>query len=87
MPYSLLLTHPLHEGVGHLLRAIGLVPPGPVFLTAAVILLLLPRLALALLGARLGWTYRFRLSITVERRTIPSPEPGPPPERLVAEGM
>src|SRR5262249_18900042 len=50
---SLTMTHPIHEGVGHLLKTIGLVPPGPVFLTAAVILLLLPQLALALLGARL----------------------------------
>jgi hypothetical protein len=84
---SLTLTHSLHEGVGHLLKTIGLVPPGPVFLTAAVILLLLPQLALALLGARLGRTYRFRVRITVERRTIPSPEPGPTPERLVVKGV
>lgn len=84
---SLTMPHSLHDGVGLVLRAIVPVPPGPVFLTAAVILLLLPQLALALLG---GWLYRrydIRVKIIIERRTIPSPEPGLPPERLVAEGM
>ncbi len=84
---SLTLTRPLHEGVGRLLTSIGLVPPGPVFLAAAVILLLLPQLALALFGAWLYRRYDIRVKIIVERRTIPSPEPGPTPERLVAEGL
>lgn len=84
---SMVLTRSLHEGVGHLLRAIGLGPPGPVFLTAAVILLLVPQLAVALFGAWLYRRYDIRVKIIIEQRTIPSPEPGPPPERLVAEGM
>jgi hypothetical protein len=82
---SLILAHSLHEGVGLVVRAIGPVPPGPVFLTAAVIVLLVPQLALALLGARLGRTYRIRVSVTVERRTIPDPEPGTTPEHFVGE--
>jgi hypothetical protein len=84
---SLTLTHPLHEGVGHLLKTIGLVPPGPVFLTAAVILLLLPQLALALLGARLGRTYRFRVSVRVERRSPTGNGPERMANSLVAGGM
>jgi len=84
---SLILTRPLHDGVGDLLRAIGLGPPGPVFLTAAVVLLLVPQLAVALLGVWLYRRYDIRVKIIVERRTISDPEPGPPPERLVVEGM
>lgn len=84
---SLTLTHPLHEGVGRLLTSIGLVPPGPVFLTAAVILLLLPQLALALLGYWLCQRYKIRMRINVERRATPGPELGPTPERLVVDGI
>jgi hypothetical protein len=83
---SLTMTHPLHEGVGHLLTSIGLVH-GPVFLVSAATLLLLPQVALALLGARLGRTYRIRVSVTVERRTLPVPEAGLTPEHLLAEGL
>ena len=83
---SVTLTRPLHEGVGHLLTSIGLVP-GVVFVISAASLLLSPQVALALLGARLGRMYKIRVSVTVERRTISDPEPGPPPERLVVEGM
>lgn len=83
---SLILTRPLHHGVGDLLR-IGVPPPGPVFLTAAVILLFLPQLAVALFGVWLYRRYDIQVKIRIERRTIPGPEPGPPPERLVAEGM
>jgi hypothetical protein len=81
------MTHPLHEGVDLVLRAIGLVPQRPVFLVCAVALLLSPQLALALLG---GWLCRrceIGVRIIVERRTIAGPGPGPTPERLVAEGM
>jgi hypothetical protein len=83
---SVTMTHPLHEGVGHLLTSIGLVP-GPVFLVGAATFLLLPQVALALVGARLARTYRFRVRLIVERREIPGPESGPTPEHLVAEGM
>ena len=78
---SVLMTHPLHEGVGHLLRA-GFVP-GPVFLAGAVVLLLLPQLALAILGARLDRTYQFRVSVTVERRSPSGTELERTPERRV----
>jgi F0F1-type ATP synthase assembly protein I len=84
---ALNLTHPLHEGVGGVLTAIGLVPPGPVFLACATTLLLVPQLALALLGGWLCRRYAIRVRIIVERRTIPVPEPGPAPERLFPEGI
>jgi hypothetical protein len=83
---SVTMTHPLHEGVGHLLKALGFVP-GPFSLVGAVVLLLLPQLALALFGVWLYRKYDIRVKIIVERRAIPDSEPGPPPERLVAEVM
>jgi hypothetical protein len=52
---SLSMTHSLHEGVGQVLKPIGLAPPGPVFLVCALILLVVPQVALALLG---GWLCR-----------------------------
>ena len=79
---SLTMTHPLHQGVAHLLRALGFVP-GKVFLAGAVVLLLLPQLALALLGGWLCRTSRFRVSAIVERRSPSGAEPEPAPERRV----
>ena len=84
---SLLATHMIHEGVGAVLRAMGLYP-GPIFLAGAVALLLLPQLALALLGGWLGRTYKVRLKIVIERRSLFETEPGPDPERLLfADGV
>jgi hypothetical protein len=84
---SVLWTHSLHEGVVHVLRAFGLLP-GPVSGVAAVAMLILPQLALAILGARLGRTYKVGVSVTVEQRSAPDAESGPIPERpVVAEGL
>jgi hypothetical protein len=83
---SVLMPHPIHDGVGNLLRAIGLVP-GPAFLAGAVVLLLLPQVALAILGARLGRTYKFRVILIVERRSPSGAGPEPTPNSLaIAQG-
>jgi hypothetical protein len=82
---SVLMTHQIHDDVGHLLRALGFVP-GPVFLVGAVVLLLLPQLALALLGAQLGRIYTSWASAIVERRPPSNAGPGRTPGgRVVAE--
>jgi hypothetical protein len=79
---SLIMTHPLHEGVGHLLEALGFVPD-PFVVVGAVVLLLVPQLALALLGGWLCRTYKFRVSAIVERRSPPGAGPERTPERRV----
>src|SRR5262245_20983799 len=84
---SLTMTHPLHEGVGHVLRAIGLVPPGPVFLAGAVVLLLPPQLALAILGAQLGRIYKLWASANKERRAPSNAGPKRTPELLARVRM
>ena len=83
---SLTMTHPLNENVSHLLRALGFVP-GPVFLVVgAVVLLLVPQLALALLCGWLCRTYKFRVSVIIERRSHSDAGPERMPEgRVVAE--
>jgi hypothetical protein len=83
---SVTMTHTLHEGVILLPRALSFVP-GRVFLVGAVVILLLPQLTLALLGARLSRTYRIRASVTVEKRSPSGTEPEMTTESLVAEGM
>jgi hypothetical protein len=83
---AMTMTHPLHEGVGLVVTAIGLVP-GPVFVLCAAALLLLPQMALALLGVWLCRKYDIRLKIVVERRPIPGSGTGPTPEHLVAGGL
>jgi hypothetical protein len=84
---STLWTKSLSEGVGRLLMALGL-SPGPVFVAGAVVLLGLPQLAMALLGARPGRIYKVRVSVIVERRSAPDAESGPTRERpVVAEGL
>ena len=70
-----LATHPIHEGVGRLLRPLG---PGPLFLTAAAMICLLPQIGLALVGLWLDRKYRIRISIVVERRSMAACEAGPP---------
>jgi hypothetical protein len=82
---SLTMTHPLHEGVGHLLRAIGLVPSSTIFLAGAVVLLLLPQLALAILGAQLGRIYKLWASANEERRAPSNAGPERTPELLARE--
>lgn len=73
---SLLATRPIHEGVGSVMRSMGLLP-GPTFLAGAVAILLVPQLALASLGAWLGRNYKIRVEVAVERRRPPGPEPIP----------
>jgi hypothetical protein len=54
---SLIFTHPLHEGVGRVVHALG-VEPSLFFAVCAASVLLAPQLALALLGARLSRTFK-----------------------------
>jgi hypothetical protein len=83
---SVLMPHPIHWGVGNLLRTIGFVP-GPALLAGAVVLLLIPQVALAILGARLGRTYKFRVILIVERRSPSGAGPEPTPNGLaIAQG-
>jgi hypothetical protein len=74
---SLSMTHSLHEGVGQVLRAIGLGPPGPVFLVCALILLLVPQLAPALLGGWLCRGYDIWVKTIVEPTAIPGQRRSP----------
>lgn len=71
-----LATHPIHEGVGRLLRP--LLGPGPLFLTAAALICLLPQISLALVGLWVDRKYRVRISIVVERRSMAASEAGQP---------
>ena len=72
---SLTATHGLPDGVGDVLRAMHL-SPGPVFMAGAVALILLPQLAMALLGGWLGGTYKVRPTVIVERKIPAGSEPG-----------
>jgi hypothetical protein len=80
-------TRTIHEGVGGLLRLIGL-DPGLVFRAGAVALLLLPQMALALLGLWLGRTYTIEVNVVVERRRRSEPEPGSVTDQpVIPEGL
>jgi hypothetical protein len=83
---SLTITHSLHEGVGHLVESIGL-KPGLLFVACAASLLLLSQVAPGFLVSRLARTYKLRVGILVERRTLPGLESGPTPERLSAKAL
>ncbi len=65
---SLIFTHPLHEGVGRVVHALG-VEPSLFFAVCAASVLLVPQMALALLGARLARTNKCRGDSVLRRPT------------------
>ncbi len=68
----------LHDRVGVFLRSLSLRPGDPLLFAGAVVILLLPQLALASVGGWLVSRYRIEVKIVVERRTagLESPLPG-----------
>ena len=58
----------LHDGVGDFLGSLSLGPGGPLFLAGAVVILLLPQLALASVGGWLVSRYKIEVKIVIEGR-------------------
>jgi hypothetical protein len=71
---SLMAGHTIHDWVGDALRHLPSRPGDTLFLTLAVVILLLPQLGLATLGAWLSSGYKVRVKVVVERRNFASPE-------------
>jgi hypothetical protein len=72
---AVLAAEPFADGVGDILRSC-LRPENPLFLIGAVAILLLPQLALALVGGWLVEGYRIEIKIVVHRRAAELPLPG-----------
>jgi hypothetical protein len=72
---AVLATDSFHDVVGDILRSC-LSPENPLFLILAVVILLLPQLALAVVGGWLIKNYRIEVKIVVQRRAAAPPLPG-----------